>query len=392
MLVLGLISGTSVDGIDAALVNIDGQGYAVTVNLVDGLTWPYPDDLRQHLLALCAGEAITLDHLATLDDAVAQVFAAAAQALIDRSGPADLIASHGQTVFHRPVGRPAWPGQGALRLGYTLQLGRGAVIAQHSGLPTVSNFRQTDIEAGGEGAPLVPIVDLCLLSHPTQHRCVQNLGGIGNVAYLPPWDRQDEAHPPKVLGWDTGPGNSLIDIAIHTLSEGDLTYDRDGAWAAQGTPYLPLVETWLEHPYFHQPPPKSTGRELFGWEFFDRCRQEAQAQGLGPMDLVATLTEFTAASVAHAYRTFLPALPNAVLVGGGGSQNPVLMARLQAHLPGILVQPTDAVGLSASYKEAIAFAVLGYWHSQGFPGNLPEVTGAAGPVVLGHLSQPLPHP
>jgi anhydro-N-acetylmuramic acid kinase len=388
MRLLGLISGTSVDGIDAALVDIDGQGYDITVTFIDGLTWPYPEDLRQHLLALCAGEATNLEQLATLDDTVAQTFAAAAQALIAQAGPADLIASHGQTVFHRPVCRPALPSQGALRLGYSLQLGRGAVIAQQVGLPTVSNFRQADIEAGGEGAPLVPIVDLCLLSHPTQRRCVQNLGGIGNVAYLPPWDRQGGAPPPKVLGWDTGPANSLLDIAVTTLSEGRLTYDRDGAWADQGSPCLSLVEAWLEHPYFHQPPPKSTGRELFGWDFFNRCRQQAEAQGLGPMDLVATLTEFAAASVAQAYRAFLPALPELVLVGGGGSQNPVLMARLQAHLPDIPVQATDAMGLSASYKEAIAFGVLGYWHSQGFPSNLPGVTGAAGPVVLGQLSGP----
>jgi anhydro-N-acetylmuramic acid kinase len=390
MRVLGLISGTSVDGIDAALVELSGQGYGVTITLIDGLTWPYPAELQRQILALCAGEAISLEALATLDDQVALAFAAAAQALIAQAGPADRIASHGQTVFHRPVGRPALPGQGTLRLGYSLQLGRGAVIAQQVGCPTVSDFRRADIAAGGEGAPLVPIVDLCLLSHPQQRRCVQNLGGIGNVAYLPAWDRQPDQPPPKVLGWDTGPGNSLMDIAIHTLSEGTLTYDRGGAWAAQGTPCQALVEEWLQHPYFLQPPPKSTGRELFGWDFFTQCHRAATARGLGPMDIMATLTEFTAASVAHAYQTFLPALPELVLVCGGGSHNPVLMARLQAHLPEIPVQPTDTVGLSASYKEAIAFAVLGYWHHQRFPGNLPSVTGARCPVVLGYVNEPWP--
>ncbi|MBD2232023.1 anhydro-N-acetylmuramic acid kinase [Phormidium tenue] len=381
MRVIGLISGTSVDGIDAALVELDGQGYDLTVSLVEGLAYPYPDELRRQILALCAGEAIALDQLAALDDAVAQTFAAAAQALLAQAGPADLIASHGQTVFHRPVGRPARPDQGPAQLAYTLQLGRGVAIAQQTNLPTVSNFRQADIEAGGEGAPLAPIVDLCLLSHPTERRCVQNLGGIGNVAYLPPWNRQGSA--PKVLGWDTGPANSLIDIAVHSLSAGALTYDVDGAWAAQGVPCLPLISRWLEHPYFTQPPPKSTGRELFGWDFFNRCRQDAQEEGLAPQDLVATLTEFTAASVAHEYRTFLPALPDRLLVCGGGSQNPVLMACLQAQLPEIVVQTTDAVGVSANYKEAIAFAVLGYWYRQGFPGNLPTVTGASRSVVLG---------
>ncbi|WP_035994596.1 anhydro-N-acetylmuramic acid kinase [Leptolyngbya sp. KIOST-1] len=386
MRVIGLISGTSVDGIDAALVDVGGQGYELSLSLLDGLTWPYPTELQQQILALCAGEAVDLETLARLDDAVAHTFVDAAQALMAQAGPAELVASHGQTVFHRPVGRPALSHQGPVQLGYTLQLGRGAVLAQRLGLPVVSDFRQADIEAGGEGAPLAPVLDLCLLSHPTEHRCVQNLGGIGNVAYLPPWHRRGS--PPKVLGWDTGPANSLIDIAIYTLSEGSLTYDEDGAWAAQGTPCLALVNDWLEHPYFVQPPPKSTGRELFGWEFFQRCHQEAQRQGLSVVDILATLTEFTAASVAREYRTFLPTLPDRVLVSGGGSHNPVLMARLQAHLPDLPVQPTDAVGLSASYKEAIAFAVLGYWQRQGFAGNLPAVTGASGPVVLGRLSPP----
>lgn len=395
MRVIGLISGTSVDGIDAAMVDVKGQGYDLAVELVSSLTRPYPPDLRQAILGLCAGGVTTLSALAQLDDEIAHQFALAARELIAEAGPADLVASHGQTVFHRPAG-PGRDGfalgngspDSAVGLGYSLQLGRGAVISAILGLPTVSNFRQADIEAGGQGAPLVPIVDLCLFSHPQQHRCVQNIGGIGNVAYLPPWDRRTQTVPPKVLGWDTGPGNSLIDIAVHHFSQGNQTYDRDGAWATQGQPCMELVNQWLKHPYLAQLPPKSTGRELFGWDYFHQCYTDAQQLNLGQADLVATLTEFTAASIAKSYQDFLPTLPAQVLVCGGGGYNPVLLQRLQSYLGDIPVMPTDAVGISAENKEAIAFAVLGFWHWHDTPSNLPEVTGARRAVVLGQSSLP----
>lgn len=380
MRVIGLMSGTSVDGIDVALVEIEGQGYDLDVQLIHGVTEPYPDDLRQRILAVCAGQPITMADLADLDEAIAHQFAQAAHRAIDQAGPVDLVASHGQTVFHRPV-------QGD-QLAYSVQLGRGASLARRLGVPTVSHFRQADIEAGGEGAPLVPIVDLCLLSHPQQRRCVQNIGGIGNVTYLPAWDRRQSPQPPTILGWDTGPGNSLIDIAMATLSEGTLSYDAEGAWAAQGTPCLDLIDAWLHHPYLHQPPPKSTGRECFGWDYFQECYLQAQERGLGPMDVVATLTAFTAATIAQAYRSFLPALPETILVGGGGCRNPVLMAHLQQHFPDIPVLPTDAAGVPADGKEALAFAVLGYWRWQSFPGNLPTVTGARAAALLGDLHYP----
>lgn len=381
------MSGTSVDGIDAALVEIDGAGYDLTLTLVAGESRSYRASLQQAILKAAAGDGITLEDLASLDDAIALEFAQVAQVLIDRCGPVDLIASHGQTVFHRSVGGQATKVTGGL--GYSQQLGRGSVIAHHLGLPTVSNFRQADIDAGGEGAPLVPIVDLCLLSHPQQARCVQNIGGIGNVTYLPAWNRQTQGQPPTVLGWDTGPGNSLIDIAMTQLSAGTLTYDRDGLWAAQGTPCEALITTWLDHPYFHLPPPKSTGRELFGWQYFQDCQQMAHQRGLTAVDLVATLTQFTAATIVQSYQQFLPALPEVMLVCGGGSQNPVLMAHLHTYLPGVTVVTTDAVGLSARYKEAIAFAVLGFWHWHQFPGNLPSVTGARAAVVLGQIHYPI---
>jgi anhydro-N-acetylmuramic acid kinase len=388
--VIGLISGTSVDGIDAALVEIVGKEIDLKIQLLSGSTYPYPESLKTQILAVCAGSTISMAELAELDDAIASQFAQAAMAIQVGHPPADLIGSHGQTVYHRPPGRE---GEGKLlnstppRLGYSLQLGRGEVIAQLTGIDTVSNFRAGDIAAGGHGAPLVSKIDACILGHPTRHRCVQNIGGIGNLTYLP---ARDEFGLEGIKGWDTGPGNSLLDIAVQHLSEGKQTYDRDGAWAASGTPCQALVGQWLEHEYFQIPPPKSTGRELFGWDYWQQCWADAQTYNLNPADLLATIAELTAASIVDSYQKFLPQMPDEVLLCGGGSRNLYLKRRLAELFapqssPPVSVLTTDEVGLSADYKEAIAFAVLAYWRNLGIPGNLPQVTNARGPVLLGHI-------
>ncbi|MGL4617831.1 MAG: anhydro-N-acetylmuramic acid kinase [Chroococcidiopsis sp.] len=386
-LVVGLISGTSVDGIDAALVNITGRTEDIQVELLAANTYPYPTDLRSQILAACKGEAISIPQLAALDDAIALCFAQAAQNIQAGHPAAELIGSHGQTVFHRP---PALSHRDVARnvsmtqysLGYSLQLGRGAAIAQLTNTPTVSNFRAADIATGGHGAPLVPKVDAYLLSHLHEARCVQNLGGIGNLAYLPP--RSHVNWEEKVRGWDTGPANTLLDLAVQHLTDGAQTYDRDGNWAASGAPCHPLVEQWLNQDFFHLPPPKSTGRELFGWEYLQQCLVDAQNYQLSASDLLATLTEFTVASIVHSYRTFLPQMPARVLLCGGGSRNLYLKQRLQFHLE-VPVITTDEAGLNADFKEAIAFAVLAYWRQQGIPGNLPQVTGAKQAVLLGEV-------
>jgi anhydro-N-acetylmuramic acid kinase len=351
MKVIGLMSGTSVDGIDTALVEIQGQGASLTAEFIQGQIYPYPAALRQQILEVCSGAPLSMEQMAVLDDAIALTFAEAALSL---KTPADLIGSHGQTLFHRPP-------QGT-SLGYSLQLGRGALIAATTGIPTISNFRAADLALGGQGAPLV-----------------QNIGGICNVTYLPA-DRQG-----RILGWDTGPGNMLIDLAVMRLSNGSKTYDDNGQWAASGQPDPSLVETWLHHPFFKTPPPKSTGRELFSAAYLDRCQTEAQH--LSPADFLATLTDFTARSIAQSYQQFLPKLPDQVLLCGGGSRNGYLQQRLQTHLPGSQLLTTDAVGLNGDFKEAIAFAVLAYWRHQDYPGNLPEVTGAKKLSLLGEIHQ-----
>lgn len=376
MRVIGLISGTSVDGIDAALVEISGSGFDLNVEFLAGETYPYPVDLRDRILSVGEGAPISMEGFAELDDAIAVQFAQAALAI--QSSKADLIGSHGQTVFHRPPQKTASDWR---RLGYSLQIGRGALIAHLTQISTISNFRVADIAAGGQGAPLVPPVDVALLTHPTLDRCVQNIGGIGNVAYLPAKSKSRS----QLSGWDTGPGNMLIDLAVYQLSNGTQTYDKDGAWAASGTPDSTVVDRWMTQDFFQQPPPKSTGREHFGQDYLEHCL--ADAQHLSSADILATLTDFTAASIAHSYQTFLPQLPDQVLICGGGSRNHYLKSRIQARLSDVAVMTTDEAGLNADFKEAIAFAVLAYWRYHGFPGNLPEVTGASQALLLGEIHQ-----
>ncbi|MBR8828762.1 MAG: anhydro-N-acetylmuramic acid kinase [Gomphosphaeria aponina SAG 52.96 = DSM 107014] len=390
MIVIGLISGTSVDGIDAALIEIIDQernkdqqfsriDVGKQVKLLAGETFPYPRELREQILAVCGGKPLTMAELAALDDAIAEQFADAAKKIQRANVAAQLIGSHGQTVFHRPP-LPQ-------KLGYSVQLGRGEAIASFTGIPVVSNFRAADIAAFGHGAPLVPKVDAYLLSHPELSRCIQNIGGIANVTYLRAtkelnWDRD-------VLAWDTGPGNALLDLAISKLTDGGQSYDRDGQFARSGTPCTALVNKWLQLDFFQQPPPKSTGRELFGLAFLEQCSLDATARGLAAADLMASLTELTVASIVHSYQHFLPEMPAEVLLCGGGSKNLYLKQRLQESLAPIPVLTTSEVGVNGDFKEAYAFAILAYWRLNGkITGNLPQVTGAKKPMLLGFIHQP----
>ncbi|QCS50816.1 anhydro-N-acetylmuramic acid kinase [Picosynechococcus sp. PCC 11901] len=378
MRVIGLMSGTSVDGIDAALVEIQGEADAIEIELLGFTTYSYPSELREKILAVCAGEKLSALEFAALDDEIAHSFATAAIQLQERYSKAELIGSHGQTIFHRPPNG---------NLGLSWQLGRGEAIAQQTNLPTVSNFRRADLAAGGQGAPLVPKVDAYLLADSTKHRCIQNLGGIGNVTYLPPKNQADWEN--YVIGWDTGPGNVLLDLAIQKLTNGAQAYDQDGIWASQGTPHVDLVQRWLGDPFVEQLPPKSTGREYFGIAFLEKCWQDAQEFQLTEADWLASLTEFTALTVQRNYELFLPQLPDEIFLCGGGCRNSYLKKRLQVAFGNqIPVRSTDELGLNHDAKEAIAFAVLAYWRMKEFPGNLPKVTGAKCPALLGEIHLP----
>ncbi len=423
MLVLGLMSGTSVDGIDAALVEItDGSSGSMDsappnhapslqVKLIAGHTYKYDLDLQTQIIAVCGGKPLTMAAYCQLDDRVGMAFAQAAQTLqqtlqqkslresLDPSlshSSIELIGSHGQTVFHRPPAPATTQTAGSTGLGYSLQLGRGAVIAHHTGITTINNFRAADIALGGQGAPLVPLVDALLLSDPHEIRVCQNIGGIANLTYLPATASASEVSVNEagsggtgVFGFDNGPGNVLLDMAAQKLF--GVFYDADGHLARQGTAHQGLLQKWLAHPYFQQSPPKSTGRELFSPDYFEQCLIDCEAINLSAYDIMATLTEFTACAIVESYQRFLPTLPTAVLLCGGGARNGFLKERLGYHLSQwgpIRLETTDQAGLSSDSKEAIAFAVLAYlrWHQR--PGNLPSVTGARRGTLLGEIHYP----
>jgi anhydro-N-acetylmuramic acid kinase len=386
-LVIGLISGTSADGVDAALVRVVGMA-PQRVETLAFTTLPYPADLRRVVLqASHDGDAATL---CWLHFALGELFAEAARRVAELARvPLQrvcLIGSHGQTVRHLPPPlRRARRVRRFARMG-TLQLASPAVIALRTGVPVVSDFRAKDMAAGGQGAPLVSLVDWLLLRHPHKTRVALNLGGIANLTVLPAG-----VGPDRVVAFDTGPGNILIDGAVRHFSRGARTYDRDGAWARKGQVDSALLQWLMRHPFLRQPPPKSTGREMFGDAFLQQVVARARRRRLTPHDVVMTLTAFTAASIVDAIVRFV--LPRAkgvdeLIVSGGGAKNPVLMALLQEQLPTVSVHRSDALGIDPDAKEAIAFAVLAHRTVMGLTGNLPAATGAHQPVILGSVTLP----
>ncbi len=376
MFVIGLMSGTSVDGVDVAIVDIEGAPPNLQWRLVHFTTVPYEAHIRERILEVMHPEQGTVDEVCELNAVLGAVFADAALQGIREAGlqPEDiaLIGSHGQTVWHAPEANPP----------ATLQLGETAFIAERTGIPVIGNFRARDMAAGGQGAPLVAYVDVLLLTHETRVRAAQNIGGISNVTFLPPRARPDL----EPFAFDTGPGNALIDLAAARATDNSWHYDKDGLLAMAGHVDRELLAQLLDHPYFLRRPPKSTGRETFGRDFFEKVWVQARKRGLNKVDVVATLTAFTAHSIAHAYRTFLPVYPDEVIISGGGAHNPVLLGMLRELLAPASVIVSDAVGIPVDAKESICFAILAYetWHRR--PGNLPSATGARRPVILGNMT------
>jgi anhydro-N-acetylmuramic acid kinase len=350
------MSGTSLDGIDVAVVEV-GSRRAQTIGFVPS---PYPAAVRAAILAV-SDTSTTTAAISRLNYQLGELYARAVLRAVRRYGPIELIGCHGQTIYHE--GRSN-----------TLQIGEPSILAERTGVPVVANFRARDIAAGGQGAPLVPYVDYLLFRHPKRARIALNIGGIANITVIPP-----AARPGDVAAFDTGPGNMVIDALAKEFSKGKLSCDRGGRIAASGKVNAALLDELLADPYYRRRPPKSAGREQYGAGFVTGMKKS----GLPLRDLIATATVLTAATIAIAVGQ---TSTDDLIVSGGGVHNPRIMAHLAGFLPGVSMSASTDHGIDADAKEAVAFAVLAYRTWRRKPSNLPSATGAAHPVILGSIT------
>lgn len=382
--IIGLMSGTSADGIDAALVRLHQRDTdRVDVDLLAFDTVAFPEGLSRKIIDISGPEQGRVDVICRMNFVLGELFASAAETVVRTAGFAmkdvDLIGSHGQTIHHLPERIEAF----GVTTGATLQIGDPSVIAQRTGVVTVGDFRPADMARGGQGAPLAPYVDYLLFRSDHTSRGLLNIGGIANISILPAG-----APPEEVRALDTGPGNMIIDALAQTLLGQPM--DRDGQYARTGCASEPLVAAMLAHPYFSLPPPKSTGRELFGRSFQYNFIQEGRRRNLSDADMLATAVEITVRSVHDSYTRFLEPVTrlDELIISGGGAKNGRLHERLGALFHPIPVVMSDARGVPSDAKEAIAFAVLANQTITGRPGNLPGATGADRPAVLGKICLP----
>ena len=379
MIILGLMSGTSADGVDVAICDIRGAPSELSADLIHGATTKYDPAMRQRILKSCdpARQQRGRDR-GRSTSTLLKVFAQSALETIQRAnlstGQVDLIGSHGQTLWHNVTAG----GQ----VSASLQIVEASVIAERTGITTISNFRARDIAAGGQGAPLTSYVDWLLLRHPEQWRAIQNIGGMGNVTFLPPLS--DTISDP--VAFDTGPGNALLDIAAAELTDGAWTFDRDGQLAQQGRVNEEWLDELLSHPYYARDYPKTTGRETFGTDAALRLLAQARQRGLDDFEIIATLTALTATNIADAYNRFAPAAIHEVILGGGGRHNPAIVGMLRELLAPARVLSHEDIGMDSDFKEALVFALLAHetWH--GRTSTLPAFTGARQPSVLGQIT------
>ncbi|NIK75806.1 anhydro-N-acetylmuramic acid kinase [Paenibacillus castaneae] len=384
--VVGLMSGTSVDGIDAAVVQISGSlGDRPEVKLIAFENTPYPKSVREKLFSLFDPSKATVDRVGRMNVWLGELYAKSALSVIAKAGlqASDIavIGSHGQTIYHAPENEYI----DGYDLHYTVQIGEGAIISARTGVPCVSDFRVADMAVGGQGAPLVPFTEYLLYREDNRSLLLQNIGGIGNITVIPAG-----AAPEQVFAFDTGPGNMLIDGVVASLYAGEKTMDAGGAIAQKGQVNIALFHLLQQEAYYKLPLPKSTGRERFGASYVDWLLSYQRENNLPPNDLIATVTKLTAWSIGEAYRRFIreSSPSNVMIVGGGGCYNPVLIRFLQEEMEpmGVQVLTQEEVGGNSDAKEAVAFALLADYTLSRMPNNLPNVTGAQRSVIMGKIS------
>lgn len=384
MRVLGMMSGTSADGIDVALARISGAPPRLSAQLEQHHHVSFPAFIRKSILRLANGAVATTAEISELNFLIGEELARAAIAACKKwrvsLKEVSLIGSHGQTVFH--LGAPA-RFQGKVRAASTLQIGETSIIAERTGVSTVGDFRPADMAAGGQGAPLIPFVDYLLYRDSERGRVALNIGGIANLTVIPRGARAAD-----VFAFDTGPGNMIVDALVERITRGKSTYDHDARIALSGRTIQELLARLMREPYLRKRPPKSTGREQFGESYAQSLIAWGNQHHAGPADLVRTATVFTSLTIADAFRRFI--LPRTkvdeLIVAGGGARNPLIMAQLAGSLPGIEIVPASRFGVPAEAKEAFGFAILAYETYHGRPSNLPSATGARHQVILGKIA------
>jgi anhydro-N-acetylmuramic acid kinase len=383
LLVLGLMSGTSADGIDVALARISGAPPNLNAKLLHHTSINFPPALRKEILRVAEQQPISAGQLSQLNFRLGEIFAEAVLTACKGFRVATkkiaLIGSHGQTIFHQ--GKPV-PYLGRATAS-TLQIGEASIIASRTGITTVADFRPADIALGGQGAPLVPYADYLLYRHPKRGRVSLNLGGIANITVLPA-----SAKPSQIFAFDTGPANMLIDALVSDFTHGRQGYDKNAAIAQTGRSLPALIDELMRDPYLKQPPPKSTGREYYGRAYLKNLLASGRKHQAKPAGLIRAATIFTAISVVDALHRFV--LPKhkieQLIVSGGGARNPLILAQLAAALPQIDILSSAELGVPTDAKEAFAFALMAYETVHQRPANLPSATGARGPAILGKIS------
>lgn len=380
--VIGLMSGTSADGVDAVLVRIKGCGTSTEVLQEEYISIPFSDEVRSKILEIAKGENGGSKEICLLSARLGQLYLEACETLCEKAGISlkdiDLVGCHGQTVFHQPVPE-YYLGETVTS---TLQIGDPSILAEKMDTIVVSDFRVRDMAAGGQGAPLVPYSEYLIYRSEKENVALQNIGGIGNITFLPAAGELSDT-----IAFDTGPGNMLMDAMVSKMTGGTQRFDEGGKISGQYKVNKTLLESLMQDPYLTKVPPKTTGREYYGEQFLENCLQEARVLGVSEGDVLRTLTRYTAETIAYAVKNFLPQVPDCLIIGGGGSYNLTLLQEIQDCLPQVRVVTNEDLGFDSDAKEAVAFAVLANETVSGNANNVPTATGASHPVIMGKISQ-----